>query len=604
MKIETLENSGKGMKLDIVRRSDRARFFHEDNAEAQRIELLEKEGSPDRKKKSVSQAAFPIPLSAKEKTEPSSVFSAGKKTTGAMQDVAAVFTPAKTEDAEDPNNAAAEQMKSSAGAAAGALQSRMRDAIGEKIKRARGAVSSPSSPLSGTGYYMPGGNSNPVNAVLSSYERAKASNVPSAMSRSSRFVTKEGVDAASKAGAAATANTAGTAAGAAGGAAAGAASGGATLAAQAAVEATTRSVKVTTDAVQSSIASHTRSLSENGNGKKSHGLILGIAAFFLSFVLLFTGTTFAASNGHAKNLNARVEGYRASITKWATEYGIPEYVEVLLALCMAESGVLENPGDPFQCSESGYAVKQPNGITDPEYSIEIGVYIFSRMIDKSGCTSPNDRNGLFLALQGYNMGPGFITFCKQNYNGIWSVEAATAYSQKMGHGGVFGNPHYIDQFLKFYEFGSVALGGTSGTQNPQGLIKPVEKYSISTPFGGYAGHKGADFAMPVGTPVYAAADGVVTRAYTKDSWGYSWGYHIKINHRKNCDTLYAHLSRVLVQEGQQVRQGDLIGYSGNTGNTTGPHLHFELYLYNNRVDPAPYIDTPLLSQVFNKEVSV
>ena len=71
-----------------------------------------------------------------------------------------------------------------------------------------------------------------------------------------------------------------------------------------------------------------------------------------------------------------MESYRASITYWAQKDGIPEYVEVLLALCMAETGILDDPEDPFACSESGLAVKQPNGITDPEYSIEIGVYCF------------------------------------------------------------------------------------------------------------------------------------------------------------------------------------------------------------------------------------
>ena len=85
-----------------------------------------------------------------------------------------------------------------------------------------------------------------------------------------------------------------------------------------------------------------------------------------------------------------------------------------------------------------------------------------------------------------------------------------------------------------------------------------------------------------------------------DSWGYSWGYYVKINHAEGVDTLYAHLSSVAVSYGQYVHQGDVIGYVGSTGNSSGNHLHFELYLENNRVDPYPYIGTDLLSKYLER----
>ena len=81
-----------------------------------------------------------------------------------------------------------------------------------------------------------------------------------------------------------------------------------------------------------------------------------------------------------------------------------------------------------------------------------------------------------------------------------------------------------------------------------------------------------------------------------DSWGYSWGYYVKINHSSVHDTLYAHMSRLVVHVGQYVRQGELIGYVGNTGNSSGSHLHFELYLNGTRVDPEPYIGTDALQK--------
>lgn len=328
-----------------------------------------------------------------------------------------------------------------------------------------------------------------------------------------------------------------------------------------------------------------------------------IAGITLTLYMMLAGVMTSTGYGRAVNLNERVESYRPSVQKWAAKFGIPEYVEVLLALCMAETGILENPGDPFACSESGLAVKQPDGITDPEYSIEIGVYCFSLKVKKAKCASPADRNGLFKALQAYNMGDGFIDFCDTYYGGIWSVECAQAFSDKMGQGRVYGNPNYIEQFLRCYEFGTVtSTPDFSGALNAAGLCWPLGdagQDSITQHFGGmYSGepHKGLDIGMPEGTPIYAAADGEVIIANDYDSWGYSWGYYVKINHSSLHDTLYAHMSRVAVREGQYVRQGELIGYVGNTGNSSGPHLHFELYLNGTRVDPEPYIGTDALQK--------
>lgn len=143
-------------------------------------------------------------------------------------------------------------------------------------------------------------------------------------------------------------------------------------------------------------------------------------------------------------------------------------------------------------------------------------------------------------------------------------------------------------------------------ENAHGLCAPLEpgwEQNITQHFGGmYSGspHKGMDIGMPEGTPVYAAADGKVTVANASDSWGYSWGYYVKINHAEGVDTLYAHLSSVAVSYGQYVHQGDVIGYVGSTGNSSGNHLHFELYLENNRVDPYPYIGTDLLSKYLER----
>lgn len=85
---------------------------------------------------------------------------------------------------------------------------------------------------------------------------------------------------------------------------------------------------------------------------------------------------------------------------------------------------------------------------------------------------------------------------------------------------------------------------------------------------------------------------------------YSWGYYVKINHAEGVDTLYAHLSSVAVSYGQYVHQGDVIGYVGSTGNSSGNHLHFELYLENNRVDPVSVYRDGFTQQVSGKDVLI
>ncbi|MEE4539144.1 MAG: M23 family metallopeptidase [Erythrobacter sp.] len=98
-------------------------------------------------------------------------------------------------------------------------------------------------------------------------------------------------------------------------------------------------------------------------------------------------------------------------------------------------------------------------------------------------------------------------------------------------------------------------------------------------------HKGIDFAAPTGTPVYATADGMVGRA----DWFSSYGLFISIDHGAELETRYAHLSRLAVAAGQQVEKGDLIGYVGSTGRSTGPHLHYEVRVEGKAVNPAPYM---------------
>lgn len=103
--------------------------------------------------------------------------------------------------------------------------------------------------------------------------------------------------------------------------------------------------------------------------------------------------------------------------------------------------------------------------------------------------------------------------------------------------------------------------------------------------GGMRGHKGVDLAAPTGTPVYATADGYVSKA----DWFSSYGKYISIEHGASLQTRFAHLSDMVVSAGDKVKKGDLIGYVGSTGRSTGPHLHYEVRVDGVAVDPSPYM---------------
>ncbi|NBH84353.1 M23 family metallopeptidase [bacterium C-53] len=133
-----------------------------------------------------------------------------------------------------------------------------------------------------------------------------------------------------------------------------------------------------------------------------------------------------------------------------------------------------------------------------------------------------------------------------------------------------------------------------GTKEPPTYIRPISGGRLSSPFGRRSApkrgastyHKGIDLATPVGTAVAASSGGTVTRA----GWGSGYGYVVYIDHEDGKQTRYGHLSKVLVKTGQTVKQGDKIALSGNTGRSTGPHLHFEILVNGSAVNPFEYFN--------------
>ncbi|ATZ26079.1 M23 family metallopeptidase [Streptomyces lavendulae] len=130
--------------------------------------------------------------------------------------------------------------------------------------------------------------------------------------------------------------------------------------------------------------------------------------------------------------------------------------------------------------------------------------------------------------------------------------------------------------------------------------KPVKSYTLSATFGKGGTmwshkHSGQDFAVPVGTPVKAAATGTVVKAGPNGGGdGPAYGNAIVIKHANNTYSQYAHLSKIQVKVGQKVSVHQQIALSGNTGNSSGPHLHFEIRTtpnYGSAVNPVAFLRT-------------
>jgi murein DD-endopeptidase MepM/ murein hydrolase activator NlpD len=128
------------------------------------------------------------------------------------------------------------------------------------------------------------------------------------------------------------------------------------------------------------------------------------------------------------------------------------------------------------------------------------------------------------------------------------------------------------------------------------LRAPLEFRRISSVFGGrehpvlggWRLHKGTDYAADRGTPVRAIGDGVVVRA----GWGSGYGNVLEIRHRNGFITRYGHLSAFKVKPGQPVKRGDVIGFVGSTGRSTGSHVHYEILANGNKVNPLKLLTQP------------
>ena len=189
-----------------------------------------------------------------------------------------------------------------------------------------------------------------------------------------------------------------------------------------------------------------------------------IVVLILIIVILF-GALFSMVGGSNSStvtpVSAEVEAYEPLIRQYARQYGIEEYVELIKAVMMQESG--GQGSDPMQASECGYNTRYPNtpnGITDPEYSIDVGIQNLAACLREAGVESPVDMNHIKLALQGYNYGNGYISWAKENYGGYTyanAVEFSEMMAERNGWSS-YGDKEYVSHVLRYYVFGRIPTG--------------------------------------------------------------------------------------------------------------------------------------------------
>lgn len=187
----------------------------------------------------------------------------------------------------------------------------------------------------------------------------------------------------------------------------------------------------------------------------------GWIAVVIILIVVLLGCAVSIFGGGSRSsdytpVRAEVEAYDTMIRRYARQYGISEYVELIKAVMMQESG--GRGLDPMQAAEGGFNTRyphEPNGITDPEYSVECGVQELKAALEAAGVENPVDMEHIKLALQGYNFGSGYISWALRNYGG-YSVANASEFSDKMAAKmgwSSYGDKQYVANVLQYYPYG-------------------------------------------------------------------------------------------------------------------------------------------------------
>ena len=227
---------------------------------------------------------------------------------------------------------------------------------------------------------------------------------------------------------------------------------------EAVLQTTGKGAKLSMQGITAAIQKATAALGEMGKWFAAGGM-----AFLVVFILIagiIAGAAFSSGSESSESLSEEVLAYTSVIQRYASQYGIPEYVSALQAIMMQESG--GRGTDPMQCSESPYNTRfphSPGSITEPDYSIEVGVKTFADCISQAGCSTPQNLDKLKLAWQGYNYGNGYIGWALQR--GGYTEANALQFSQQQAasHGwSSYGDPQYVPHVMRYYSGGSLFAG--------------------------------------------------------------------------------------------------------------------------------------------------
>ncbi|PFN46150.1 lysozyme family protein [Bacillus thuringiensis] len=332
--------------------------------------------------------------------------------------------------------------------------------------------------------------------------------------------------------------------------------------------------------------------------------------------------------GEPVNLNAKVTGYLPKIKEMAEKHGVAQYVGILAAQMMQESGGAGN--DPMQASEGHYGDMSPSCvgvkgnarvgcIKDPNISIEAGVQEFKDVLAKA-------NGDIALALQSYNFGSGFISYALAK--GGYSEETAIEFSRSKNHlnpagcsdpnnfrtkvNACYGDFTYVFKVLKYYkDLGCVA--DVSGEWiSDKGWKWPTKSGRITDTFDAVRGGKqhnavdiGAMTAGKAGDPVWSMEAGIVTNQTGNVNGG---GLGVYVDHGNGIVSRYLHLSKISVAPGTMVTKGQIIGEMGGSNfdrdsgflnmNGYAVHLDFQIRINDQPTDPMKFFkknDDPGLS---------
>lgn len=193
-------------------------------------------------------------------------------------------------------------------------------------------------------------------------------------------------------------------------------------------------------------------------------LMAGGGAVLVVLILIvgiIGGAAFLGNSQSSEALSAEVLAHTPAIQKYASEFGIPEYVPAIQAIMMQESG--GRGTDPMQASECPYNTQYPNtpgAIQDADYSIKVGIQYYADCVQEAGCESPQDMDKLKLSWQGYNYGNGYISWALEKFGG-YSEANALQFSQEQAaaHGwSGYGDPEYVPHVMRYYSGGGWFAG--------------------------------------------------------------------------------------------------------------------------------------------------